>query len=54
MNGILQLFNSTTAETVAEVSRQQAKFADQLGQASKALDETQLLDSRLKELTTNM
>ena len=54
MNAILTLFNSTTADNVAEVSRQQLKLAEQQGRASQALDETLMLVSRLKELTSNI
>ena len=54
MNAILTPFNSTTADTVAEVSRQQLKLAEQQGQASQALNETQMLDRRLKELTVSI
>ena len=54
MNNIVTQFNSTTAVTVAEVSRQQLKLSEQQQQASTALNETQMLDSRLKELTSNI
>ena len=54
MNIIVMQFNSTTSETVAEVSRQQLKLSEQQNQASIALNETQMLDSRLTELASNM
>ena len=54
MTNIVASFNATTGETIAEVKRQQGVLAQQQGQASKALDETQMLDSRLKELTQNL
>ena len=54
MTTLVEVFNSTTGETIKKVKRQQEVLAKQHGQASKALDETQMLDSRLKELTQNM
>ena len=51
---LVDVFNQTTGDTIAEAKRQQEVLAQQQRQASIALDETQMLDARLKELTQNM
>jgi len=50
MNNIVEQFNATTQNTVEEVSRQQNVLAEQQGRAGQALNETQQLDERLKNL----
>ena len=54
MTSLVDVFNQTTGETIAEVKRQREVLGQQQGQASVALNETQMLDVRFKELTQNM
>ena len=54
MSGTINLFNSTNGEIVTEVQKQQVLLAQQMGAASQALNETQQLDARVKDLTESM
>ena len=54
MSGIINQFKSSTDKTVAEVERQLEVLTQQQGAVSKALNETQQLDARLKDLKENM
>ena len=54
MTQLVEVFNSTPGVTIAEVKRQQEVLAQQQVQAPTALNETQMLDVRLKEPTQNM
>ena len=47
MSTLVEVCNQTTGETITEVKKQQELLAQQQGQASTALNETQLLDARL-------
>ena len=54
MTNLVEVFNSTTGETIAEVKRQQEVLSQQQGAASQALNKTQELDGRLKDLKESM